>query len=107
MSAFGYFHSNRNRIWLFPKNTPAPLLAPVIGLQGLSIALSLLRPRTNLGAALSGLWAGLRGLPRALRSRRAVQRVRQRSTGDIARMLVWNPLISRPEGRVQFIRQLS
>jgi GT2 family glycosyltransferase len=107
MSTFVYFHSYRNRIWLFAKNTPWPLLAPVIGLQGLSIVLSLAKPRTNRRAALAGVWAGLGGLHCALRSRIVTQRSRQRSSWDIAKMLVWNPLKSRPEGRLQFLRQLS
>jgi hypothetical protein len=85
------------------------LLAPVLVLQSLSIALSLARPRARIdrGAALKGLWAGLKGLPEALRSRRAVQANRTRSSWEIARMLVWNPFRSRPEGRVVVLKTLD
>jgi GT2 family glycosyltransferase len=109
MSAFGFFHSYRNRIWLFAKNTPWPLLAPVFVLQSASIALSLARPRARIDrdAALKGVWAGLKGLPEALRRRRAIQARRTKSSWEIARMLVWNPLRSRPEGRVEALKQLD
>jgi hypothetical protein len=38
-----------------------------------------------------GVAAGLRGLPRALRQRRAIQRTRGLSKRELARMLVWDP----------------
>jgi hypothetical protein len=108
MSAFGFFHSYRNRIWLYVKNTPWPLLAPILILQSASIVLSLARPRARIirSAALKGIWAGLMGLLRALASRRAIQRRRVTTSLEVARMIIWNPLKSRPEGRVEVLRQL-
>ncbi len=72
LSEFSVFHSYRNRIWLFAKNVPWPLLAPILGMQSAGIALSLARPtaRPYRRAALKGVWAGLRGLPSALKAER-------------------------------------
>ena len=108
LSEFSIFHSYRNRIWLFAKNMPWPLLLPIFALQSAAIALSLARPRARSyrQAALRGVWAGVRGLPRALQSRKRIQRQRVRSAWDIAQMMVWNPLKSRPNGRIQVLQQI-
>lgn len=108
LSEFSVFHSYRNRIWLFAKNLPGPLLPPILGLQSLGIALSLARPEAQpyRRAALKGVWAGLKGLPHALQSRKRVQRSRAKSTWDVARMMIWNPLHSRPKGRIELLRQI-
>ena len=105
LSDFSVFHSYRNRIWLFAKITPWPLLPPILGMQSVAIALSLARPeaRCYRHAALNGVWAALKGLPGALRSRTRVQRTRVTSTWQVARMMVWSPFKSRPKGRIQFI----
>ena len=73
LSDFSVFHSYRNRIWLFAKNVPGPLLPPIFAMQSAAIALSLARPtaRRYRRAALKGVWAGLRGLSSALKSRHA------------------------------------
>ena len=94
MSDFGVFHSFRNRIWLVVKDVPWPLLPPVACLQAASTLFSAVRPsaRAYRWAAIKGAWAGLMGLPRAMRRRRAVQRQRIASSLDVARMLVWNPV---------------
>jgi N-acetylglucosaminyl-diphospho-decaprenol L-rhamnosyltransferase len=94
LSAFSVFHSYRNRIWLLVKSTPLPLLAVLSPLQIAAIIASLALPRARLhrGAALRGLWAGLRGLPGALAARRRIQRQCMVSSRDVARMLVWSPL---------------
>ena len=65
LSEFSVFHSYRNRIWLFAKNTPWPLLLPIFGLQSAAIALALARPRARRyrRAGLRGVWAGVKGLP--------------------------------------------
>ena len=109
LSNFSVFHSFRNRIWLFAKNTPLPLLAPIFGMQSAGIALSLARPtaRSYRRAALKGVWAGLQGLPSVLHSRTKVQRSRVKSTCEVARMMVWNPLKSRPRGRINVFRPIS
>ena len=108
LSEFSVFHSYRNRIWLFAKNAPWPLVAPILGMQSAGIALSLARPtaRSYRRAALKGVWAGLKGLPRALQSRKGVQRSRVKSTWEVARMMVWNPLKSRPKGRIHVFRRI-
>jgi len=106
LSEFSVFHSYRNRVWLFAKNTPWPLLLPILALQSAAIALSLVRPRARSyrHAAWRGVRAGLRGLPRVLQDRKEIQRQRVRSAWDIAQMMVWNPLKSRPHGRVQVLQ---
>ena len=108
-SDFSVFHSYRNRLWLFAKNTPWPLLSPIFGMQSVTIALALARPRARRyrRAALKGVWAGLKGMPGALESRTRVQQSRATSTWEVARMMIWNPLKSRPKGRVQVFRQVQ
>jgi len=109
LSEFSVFHSYRNRIWLFIKNAPWPLLLPILGLQSVAIALSLSRPqaRSYRQIALKGLWASLKGLPIALQKRRKIQQQRTASTLEVARMMVWNPFKGRPKGRIQLLRLLS
>ena len=109
LSDFSVFHSYRNRIWLFAKNVPGPLLPLIFAMQSAAIALSLARPtaRRYRRAALKGVWAGLRGLPSALKSRPRVQRSRARSIGEVARMMIWNPLKSRPTGRIRIFGQVQ
>jgi N-acetylglucosaminyl-diphospho-decaprenol L-rhamnosyltransferase len=106
-SDFSVFHSYRNRVWLFVKNAPWPLLPPILGMQSVTIALSLARPRARRyrRAALKGVWAGLKGMPGALDSRTRVQRPRVTSTWEVARMMIWNPCKSRPKGQVQVFRR--
>jgi N-acetylglucosaminyl-diphospho-decaprenol L-rhamnosyltransferase len=108
LSKFSVFHSYRNRVWLFAKNTPWPLLLPVFALQSTAIVLSLARPRARSyrHAALRGLCASVRGMPRALKHRKRIQRQRVKAAWDIAQMMVWNPLKSRPRGRIQVLQQV-
>jgi GT2 family glycosyltransferase len=108
LSDFSVFYSYRNRIWLFIKNAPGPLLIPILALQTSTIALSLARPGARIyrPSALRGLWASLKGLPQVVRSRKQVQRRRLASTWQIARAMVWNPLKARPKGRIVFRRLL-
>ena len=94
LSDFSIFHSYRNRIWLFVKCLPLPLLPLVSSLQAAAMIVALARPRARpyRAAALKGVWAGLKGLPQAIADRRRVQRQRTVSTCDVARMMVWSPL---------------
>ena len=94
LSDFSVFHSYRNRIWLFAKCVPLLLLPPLSLLQAAGMIAALARPRARpyRGAALKGMWAGLKGLPQAFADRRRVQCQRTVSTWDVARMLVWSPL---------------
>jgi GT2 family glycosyltransferase len=109
LSDFSAFHSYRNRVWLFAKNTPWQLLLPIFGLQSAAIAVALARPRARRyrRAGFMGVWAGVKGLRAALRIRKNIQRERLISTWDTARLMIWNPLSSRPRGRVQVLRQLA
>lgn len=94
LSDFSVFHSYRNRIWLFFKCLPLPLLPFLSLLQAAAMTVALARPRARpyRVAALKGVWAGLRGLPQAITDRRCIQRRRTVSVSDVARMMVWNPL---------------
>ena len=109
LSEFSVFHSYRNRVWLFAKNTPWQLLLPIVALQSVAIAVALARPRARRyrRAGLRGAWAGIKGLLPALQRRRETQRKRLVSTWDVAQMMVWNPLRSWPRGRVQVLRRLA
>jgi len=91
-SAFSIFHQQRNRIWLIARNVPSPLVFLMLALQIAVIPLTVWRRgRGGWRAALRGVAAGIRGLPRALAQRRAIQRTRTLSNGELARMLVWDP----------------
>lgn len=91
-SAFSVFQRQRNRIWLIARNVPAPLLFLVFALQIAVVPLTVWRRGPERWrAALRGVAAGLRGLPRAMRQRRAIQRTRVLSNRELARMLVWDP----------------
>src|SRR5581483_304524 len=86
LSDFSVFHSYRNRVWLFAKDVPWPLLPPVVLMQSTAIALSVARPSAKYyrRAALKGTWAGIKGLRRALQSRKRIQQERSASTGEVA-----------------------
>jgi GT2 family glycosyltransferase len=103
LSDFSVFHSYRNRVWLFAKDAPWVLLPLIFGLQGVAVPFALARHEAApyRGTALKGLWAGVKGLPRALQNRASVQRNRVQSTWEVARMMIWNPTKSRPKGRIQ------
>ncbi|MGE0704588.1 MAG: glycosyltransferase family 2 protein [Vicinamibacterales bacterium] len=92
MSDFGVFHSYRNRVWMFAKNLPAPLLAPILPLQIAAILAAFTRRtvRPHLRAASRGLVAGLKGLPAAIRARRDVQPQRRATSIQVAMMLDWH-----------------
>ncbi|MBB4313572.1 glycosyltransferase family 2 protein [Roseospira marina] len=92
-SDFIRYHTSRNRLWFFVKNTPGPLvwlLAP--GLLAV-IGLLLLRAARcgRLAIDLKGLRDGLRGLPGAWRQRRVIQRARTAPWWRVARALTWDP----------------
>jgi N-acetylglucosaminyl-diphospho-decaprenol L-rhamnosyltransferase len=93
-SNFSVFHSYRNRIWLFVKGLPWPLLPPILMLQGASIAVALARRQAKpyRRAALQGVWAGLKGVSGAMAKRKEVQRQRVVTSLDTARMMAWHPL---------------
>ena len=91
-SDFFIWHSQRNRIWVMVKNLPAPLLWPSLLLQLVVAPLVVLRRgRDKWGMAWAGLVAGFSAWPRIWRSRGAVQRARVVSSGEVARLLVFDP----------------
>ena len=92
-SDFTLYHSHRNRIWLFAKNIPWPLFGPILLLHSAFTLFMLWRIRNEpyRNAVAKGVWAGLLGLPVALRNRQIVQRMRVISSSQVAGMLVWDP----------------
>lgn len=94
-SAFAQFHGARNRLWTFVKCMPAPLFWPLLPAHLLAsaavVTLSALRGRGL--AAWRGLLAALGDLGPALSARREVQKARTATSGDIARVLAWSPLV--------------
>ncbi len=94
-SAFAQFHGARNRLWTFVKCMPAPLFWPLLPAHlVLSAAAVTWVLFTGRGwSAWRGLIAGFGGWPKTWQARRDVQRTRTASTGDIAHMLAWNPLV--------------
>lgn len=93
-SDFTIFHSFRNRLWMLRKNMPLSLLllaAPANILYSLLI-IALARRSLPAAAALKGLWDGVVKSPGTPSQRRSVRADGLISTGDLLRMLVWNPL---------------
>jgi GT2 family glycosyltransferase len=89
---FFLFHTQRNRFWAMVKNLPLALLMLALPLQIIVVPVAVLRRgRGKRLAALKGVLAGLRGLPRAFSERREVQRHRVIGTAEVARLLVWDP----------------
>lgn len=105
-SEFAVFHGTRNRFWVLVKDTPALLLPVVLPLHVLAVILIATRPanRDRAPAMWRGLRAGLKDLPRVLRTRKAVQARRRASTWAVARAMTWNPRDLR--GRRPVIRPL-
>jgi GT2 family glycosyltransferase len=78
-SDFSTYHGQRNLVWIFAKNMPAPLLLALLPyhllLNAGAILACLLRGQG--GVALKAKLDALRGLPRALRKRAGIQRSRR------------------------------
>ncbi len=106
-SDFTVFHGNRNRIWTLYKNMPGPLLWPLLPVQ-LAANLYLLARSFSVGigpAYWRAMKAGYGGIGAVWPRRRAVQRARRVSLGELARALSWSPLkVSR---RAAAIRPLA
>jgi GT2 family glycosyltransferase len=82
------FYDGRNALFVLTKNLPAPLwrkYARRIVRRQASEAYRALRAWRGEAARarLRGMWAGLRGLPRMLRKRRAVQAMRRVAVSEI------------------------
>lgn len=106
-SAFSIRMTARNMVFLLAKTVPAPLalmMVPVVALAQaalLTVCLTTSRYRglrRNLPAYAQGLSAGLRGVPKMLRKRRAIRAVRRISLGDFARMLARSQAQRRARG---------
>jgi N-acetylglucosaminyl-diphospho-decaprenol L-rhamnosyltransferase len=87
-SAFAVFHGTRNRLWVYVKNMPAPMLVLTAPLHVLmTLALVAAAPlRGVAGPTLRGLLAGLRGLGWALQQRRSA-----RDAANALRLMPWSP----------------
>jgi GT2 family glycosyltransferase len=93
-SDFARYHSARNRIWLFVKDMPAPLLWPLLpGFAALNLALlAWALARGHGGATWRGMRDALNGIGPVLADRRRVQAARRVSARRIARALSWSPI---------------
>ena len=92
-SDFTLFHSARNSVFMLIRCMP-----PVLLLVSLPLFLTAqiwlmyrMRRFASPWARLRGVGAGLRAIPRLLPQRRTIQRARVLTTGQLARLLVWNP----------------
>ena len=93
-SPFAAYHGARNRLWVFVKCLPLPLLAMLWPLH-LAMSGAMLVPALRRGTVrpvLRGLADGVRGLGPVLADRRAVQATRRVSLWRLARALRWSPL---------------
>lgn len=93
-SEFTVFHGIRNRMWTMAKNTPAVLLPIVIPAYLFFSAGFLLRSfMLHIGKPyMRGFWAGLEGLPRMIRKRREIDRIRRAGPGTLAGAMSWSPI---------------
>lgn len=93
-SDFSLYHGARNRLWLYVKNTPPALLWLTLPFHAVATVAAWLRAVLQGHAApvQRGLKDALAGLPGMLASRRQIQARRTATSGDLASMMVWNPL---------------
>ena len=88
-SEFAYYHWQRNFIWSFIQNTPSGLLWMALPAHLMANIIYQLYYtfRGRGGILLKGKWDALRGLPSALRKRRAIQQNRKISNLELFRVL--------------------
>lgn len=93
-SDFAVFHGTRNRLWVFVKDTPAPLFWLTLPLHILATLVLFARHATRgeIVTPVRGLAAGIRHVGVALEARREAQATRTASSWEIARAMTWNPL---------------
>jgi N-acetylglucosaminyl-diphospho-decaprenol L-rhamnosyltransferase len=89
LSETAVFHGQRNLEWTWLKNTPASLMMKTLPIH---VAYSLLGLAHYVsagrgGAALAGKLSALRGVPRVLSERRAVQGARRTDARSIAQLI--------------------
>lgn len=92
-SEFAVFHGTRNRFWVLFKNTPSPLLPLVVPLHLMALALIYARRenRPHIRLIARAVKAAFAGAPTMFRARKAVQKLRRASLGQIAGAMTWNP----------------
>ncbi|WP_439619583.1 glycosyltransferase family 2 protein [Hyphomonas sp.] len=107
VSGFAVHHGTRNRLWVYLKNMPLPLLMLTlpghVALTAAILARGLMTGRARDAAA--GLVQAVRGVGPVLADRRRVQAARTAPLGALLPALVWNPL--RMLGRGVAVRPLS
>lgn len=91
-TAFAEFYGARNRLWTFVKCMPPALFWPLLPVHLAANALAATFALRRGVHAWRGWLAGVGGLAPIWRTRRTLQSGRRARTGDIARMLAWNPL---------------
>jgi N-acetylglucosaminyl-diphospho-decaprenol L-rhamnosyltransferase len=93
VSGFAVRHGTRNRLWVYLKCMPLPLLLLTLpGHIALTAAILLRGTMTGrFGPAMAGLAEALRGLRPVLAERRKLQAGRTASLGQLARAMAWNP----------------
>lgn len=91
-SAFAAYHGARNRIWVWLKNMPLPLLLPVLPLFILAQIGIVLRDLAGMRASsLKGVVAAITGLRPVMRQRRSIQSRRRAGVLQIIRMMAVSP----------------
>ncbi|CAO3407408.1 glycosyltransferase family 2 protein [Azospirillum largimobile] len=98
---FAQYHGVRNLVWTMVKNMPLPLLPLAFAGHALLVVYLVVRSLGSgrTGAIGRGIRDALCGLPRMIAKRRAIQRDRKATLGQVARMIAWNPLLLKTRGR--------
>jgi GT2 family glycosyltransferase len=93
-SSFSIYHGHRNLVWTYAKDMPSPWVWLYLPLHLLANALSVpyFMVTGHGRAILRAKYHALRGLPRALAKRRAIQAGRQVPAGEVVRMMNTNVL---------------
>ena len=94
VSGFAVRYGTRNRLWVYLKCMPLPLLILTLpGHMALTAAILLRGLSTGrFDDAIKGLADAVRGLGPVWEERRTVQTLRTASLSDLARAMVWNPM---------------
>jgi GT2 family glycosyltransferase len=95
-SDFSMFHGARNRLWTFVKNTPPLLFWTTLPLHAAAtFALWLAACAKGEGRAMGrGVAAGVRGLDRVWRQRKALHAGRAAASVQIGSHLIWNAVVA-------------
>jgi len=107
VSGFAVRHGTRNRLWVYLKCMPMPLLILTLpGHLALTAAILLRGLMTGrFGDAMAGLVEALRGIAPVWADRQIVQAHRTAGLGTLLRAMVWNP--ARMLGRQTCVRPLG